>query len=894
MKHIVLFLLLFSGFSAIAQNVGVGNVNPQSRLHVSGQIRTDSSLIIDTVEVQAAHFIMVPEETGFLVVKNTAGKQHNQMMLNGNAKTGQVLFIHNEDDDTVFFNHLLITPLSTSLMISDGISWHEISGQNATSMLSDRNGNTRVWVEKRPDEDKVRIDIEGDSAVVFDKTSDGYNRMYFNDNGRSVFIGERVGDSLDMHPAGNGNVAIGNMAFTKNRDGYSNVAVGNNTLMDDVTGYGNTAIGHGAGFQSQGEQSTLLGWGAGASMSGVGNAAIGVGALERLGQGDYNNVIGYEAAMFMEKGTNNSIVGNNAAKNADSMHSSVLIGHAAGQRSNGQYNIFIGDSAGHQNEWSNEGNVFIGRKSGAANTSEQYNTYVGNLAGASTSPNPLYGGDRNTFFGYSAGTEVMGSSNTFLGAETGLNLKGSGNVLVGSGAATRADIAEGSVSIGSRASARADTLWASVVIGGGSGSRSDLIRDNVYIGSYSAEYAEGERNVVIGSGAFQTKAFAAHYLQQKVNGSDNVVLGNRAAYYGVGSNENVVIGNRAASGINCILGNSNIIFGSEAASDSRSLRSSILIGNQCGFNASSTQHSVFIGDEAGYSSSADYSTHIGYQSGKNSTGSENVFIGTRSAENNTSASHNIALGYRASFTNETGSSNITLGADVLFRNLSGSRNIAIGDSAGFNNRSSIGNNIFIGHGAGKNELGNNKLVIENSASNTPLVYGDFANDYLSIGGDLYTELLRPKTDITYDLGNGSFRWRAVYALNGTVQTSDRRHKKNIQDLGYGLQEVLEMRAVSYEWKHDSSGQTKVGFIAQELEQIVPEVVVVGSDSLHTRGVNYAELIPVLVKAIQEQEQVIGQLKDQNAEQANALQLLSARLTAIESSLQLSTDQFVKQ
>jgi len=52
---------------------------------------------------------------------------------------------------------------------------------------------------------------------------------------------------------------------------------------------------------------------------------------------------------------------------------------------------------------------------------------------------------------------------------------------------------------------------------------------------------------------------------------------------------------------------------------------------------------------------------------------------------------------------------------------------------------------------------------------------------------------------------------------------------------------------------------KIGFLAQELRKVIPEVVV-GDESKENLAVNYIEIIPVLVKAIQEQQQQIDQLK----------------------------------
>lgn len=121
----------------------------------------------------------------------------------------------------------------------------------------------------------------------------------------------------------------------------------------------------------------------------------------------------------------------------------------------------------------------------------------------------------------------------------------------------------------------------------------------------------------------------------------------------------------------------------------------------------------------------------------------------------------------------------------------------------------------------------------------------------------------PGTTNTNSLGSSSFRWTAVHATNGTIQTSDRREKENIKSLNYGLKDVLRLSPVRYTWRTGEDKSQKVGLIAQEVATIVPEVVTglksdgtVGEGRL---GMNYAELVPVLINAIKEQQQIIDQL-----------------------------------
>ncbi len=105
---------------------------------------------------------------------------------------------------------------------------------------------------------------------------------------------------------------------------------------------------------------------------------------------------------------------------------------------------------------------------------------------------------------------------------------------------------------------------------------------------------------------------------------------------------------------------------------------------------------------------------------------------------------------------------------------------------------------------------------------------------------------------------------AVAVIEGQVafsNVSDRRLKKDITNTKYGLQTILDLVPVDYQLK--SNDLSQVGFIAQDLKPIVPEAVTGIEGDLEkgeTLGVTYSTLIPVLTKAIQEQQALIKQLQ----------------------------------
>ena len=82
---------------------------------------------------------------------------------------------------------------------------------------------------------------------------------------------------------------------------------------------------------------------------------------------------------------------------------------------------------------------------------------------------------------------------------------------------------------------------------------------------------------------------------------------------------------------------------------------------------------------------------------------------------------------------------------------------------------------------------------------------------------------------------------------------------------------MKLRPVSYTWKKFPEKGTRIGFIAQEVKEIFPEAVVTGTDVDKTMGINYSDLIPVLTKAIQEQQKIIEQQEKKISEIQIALE-----------------------
>jgi len=174
---------------------------------------------------------------------------------------------------------------------------------------------------------------------------------------------------------------------------------------------------------------------------------------------------------------------------------------------------------------------------------------------------------------------------------------------------------------------------------------------------------------------------------------------------------------------------------------------------------------------------------------------------------------------------------------------------------------------------------------------------------LVIGGSSASARITPETDDTGYLGESDHRWEAVFAVNGTIQTSDERQKTEITDTSLGLGFIKQLRPVSYKWKIggydvgdgvqielepeevDSEGnviktavmglpkkeeiagkRNHYGLIAQEVKEVLGDTDFGGwliddlDDSESTQSLRYYQFISPLIKAIQELSAKVEELE----------------------------------
>ncbi len=111
-----------------------------------------------------------------------------------------------------------------------------------------------------------------------------------------------------------------------------------------------------------------------------------------------------------------------------------------------------------------------------------------------------------------------------------------------------------------------------------------------------------------------------------------------------------------------------------------------------------------------------------------------------------------------------------------------------------------------------------------------------------------------------------------------VHSSDRRLKRAIVSLPYGIDAIMQLAPKAYYWKKDKiNGNRSLGLIAQEVEPIIKEVVHGSGGEENKLSISYTELVPVLIKAMQEQQTII-------TGQSNQISELELRLAKLEAKL----------
>jgi hypothetical protein len=167
--------------------------------------------------------------------------------------------------------------------------------------------------------------------------------------------------------------------------------------------------------------------------------------------------------------------------------------------------------------------------------------------------------------------------------------------------------------------------------------------------------------------------------------------------------------------------------------------------------------------------------------------------------------------------------------------------------------------------------------------------GDFKVDAPNAPGGRFT--IKVNGDVGIGTDNPGFKLHvngSVAGVGNYQNVSDARYKTNIAAFPNALDAILNLRGVTFDWKQEDfpdmnfADGKQIGFIAQEVEQILPELVM--TDAKGYKSVAYANIVPVLVEALkQQQKQITAQQAKMEAleKQVGRIAELEARLNALD-------------
>jgi hypothetical protein len=194
--------------------------------------------------------------------------------------------------------------------------------------------------------------------------------------------------------------------------------------------------------------------------------------------------------------------------------------------------------------------------------------------------------------------------------------------------------------------------------------------------------------------------------------------------------------------------------------------------------------------------------------------------------------------------------------------------------------SSYANGIFTGNQVALSSYqdnGSTAIVAGGTGSVILFAAGGYgaSDEKMRITGDGYVGINNTSPNVALDVSG-------TVEVNNVVAHSDRRWKKNIKTINSALDKVRRMRGVKFDWRRNEfesknfDEKTHVGFIAQEVEEVVPEFVT--TDPEGYKAVAYSNVTALLVEAIKDQQNIIEQQKAE-------IDAVNAKLAQLERAIQ---------
>jgi hypothetical protein len=184
--------------------------------------------------------------------------------------------------------------------------------------------------------------------------------------------------------------------------------------------------------------------------------------------------------------------------------------------------------------------------------------------------------------------------------------------------------------------------------------------------------------------------------------------------------------------------------------------------------------------------------------------------------------------------------------------------------------------------------GNNILMVRNNFPGGRVgINQEFSNVALNVRGSTY----QATNNIIFNCEDPSGTSRFMVLNDGDIIgcgiacISDIRWKKDVRSLENALEKVSRLRGVSFQWREEKNMApgSNIGFVAQEIEAVVPEVVKTDSDGF--KAVSYGSVTPLLVEAVKELKDehgsAIAALRSENTRLRSQNERLEARLARLE-------------
>jgi hypothetical protein len=505
----------------------------------------------------------------------------------------------------------------------------------------------------------------------------------------------------------------------------------------------------------------------------------------------------------------------------------------------------------------NSHNTAAGNSALASNTSGSGNTafgFQGQWKGTTGGGNTSLGfaalidnttGSRNTALGYQALQKNIGSDNIAIGFNAMyLSQNSNNNIVLGTQSLDfSTNGASDNIAMGKQVMRFATTAARNVVVGHYSGGAVTTESDNTLLGDNTNISAGVTNATAIGKGAVVTSSNSVLLGNSSVTNvkTSGTLTAGIVTYPNTHGTANQVLTTTGSGALTWSTPSGGVPYtGATQAVDLGAFNLTVN-GISVGRGAGNNDESVAVGSGAMGSS--------------NVNGKRNTAVGAGAMRNyiGTSWDNNTSVGYWNMPALTTGSGNTSIGAESIMALTTGTENTSVGNQSLISITGS--NNVGVGKRSGDGLAAGNGNTFLGTNARTAIASGSTLSNATAIGYDAIVS-----TDNTIRLGN-----TAVTTIGGQVAwtaASDSRIKKNIVNSNYGLATVLKLRPVEYNLT--SNDLKQVGFIAQEVQKLVPEVVTGKEGDIskgEILGITYSNLVPVLTKAIQEQQK---QIEDQNS------------------------------